>query len=233
MASAVALTSWKHFEEFLDPYFALEPQQRRQFLFRGQARESWTLNPTLDRKITGAPAADRKRRLTQFINEFKMQSIGFGGPLGTPADALAWELLGRHHGLPTTILDWTFSPYVAAFFAFSDPAPTDEPVAIFTFDRRYFAGLTGDGPVEVIESYEHMWFNVRAVEQAAVTMKVHSMDRPLEEALGDHLAILTIPRSERPNALTRLNAMRITDRNLFRDMDHAARTAEWLGEAMR
>ena len=55
----------------------------------------------------------------------------------------------RHHGFPSPMMDWTRSPYIAAFFAFSVPRdPTPERIAIFAYCECPDGGknFSGDEP---------------------------------------------------------------------------------------
>ncbi|MGL6096799.1 MAG: FRG domain-containing protein [Fimbriiglobus sp.] len=221
-----AYTDWHHFsKKFLEKYHKLSPQRRRQLIFRGQADSLWPLRASLDRVRPFTSTADRERCLSSLIGRFRKHALSLSPGLGQ-LPSIEWELLGRHHGLPTSVLDFSRSPYVAAYFAFADPAPPAATHAsiwvldLAAFDTDALVQLT------VLDQDELIRCNPRAQEQSGLFLKI--MDAtPVEDLLGDYLTRYDFPTgpSERAATLGILNAMMINARRLFRDLDGAARTA--------
>lgn len=82
----------------------------RKWLFRGQADARWELLPSVHRGYT----QQQERYLT---NEFRVRARSRYSACPANDDYPGWLALMQHYGLPTRLLDWTYSPLVAAFFA--------------------------------------------------------------------------------------------------------------------
>jgi hypothetical protein len=105
-----ACSTWQDVVEAIDnltsnPY---------EWLFRGQEEASWSLAPTLERIC---PADTRYRAERQLFEDFTAKAHIYTSHLPPTEDFQSWMATMQHHGIPTRLLDWTYSPYVALFFA--------------------------------------------------------------------------------------------------------------------
>ena len=110
------------------------------WFYRGQRESSWSLLTSLDRGVrrnickdsadgirtTGYYHLDREAEQRELLFRFQQQAHLYISQVPTDGDFASWFALMQHHGAPTRFLDWTKSPYVAAYFALEDEAQQEE-----------------------------------------------------------------------------------------------------------
>ncbi len=99
---------------------------RANFVYRGMGRADWGLFPSLNRVC--AHDLTLEKHLLRSLKKYGYADLRSG--------ASVWQILviGQQFGLPTRLLDWTYSPLVAAHFATEDPALYDRDGVIYCAD---------------------------------------------------------------------------------------------------
>jgi FRG domain len=116
----IRITSWEQLQTNLSGVSALSHGFNRPYICRGQADKSWSLKPAILRHFENSNdrhlLLEVEKRLGE---EFKARAHLHLSPylsqlLEDRTDR--WALM-QHYAAPTRLLDWTTSPYVAAYFA--------------------------------------------------------------------------------------------------------------------
>ena len=111
--------SWDDFKtHFVHELYEEGIFRRGAHFFRGVGSADWRLETSFDRRFASVDGHDRVALWNSLLESFR--SVLAESPVApeTYADDVAALALGQHNGLPTRLLDWTVSPYIATYFAF-------------------------------------------------------------------------------------------------------------------
>jgi len=124
----IRVSSWAELQEqlFADSWHPELRRFRSSFAFRGRNDAGEDLRTSLLR-LGGSAASVEGHLLRNFRKYAQRQDVPFDSVWN-------WLALAQHHGLPTRLLDWTYSPYVALHFATALPHSYDDDGAIWMVD---------------------------------------------------------------------------------------------------
>lgn len=256
------LKSWSEFDGVIEeirtaygriPY--LDGRTRTNLiLFRGEANAAWPspLSTTLERAsseefslaryhwralrcLAPLESITEKRwpEVPRRPEDLQAELDGIDPYMQVTPPGYAYLVYLRHHGYPSPLLDWSTSPYVAAYFAFQDGIVAKR-VAVYAYIETASSGkgfvgheprITAEGP-DVTTDPRHFaqkcWYTVATRYDEAKKVRLYCphmavFDRG--DSRQDILWKITVPAEDRISALRRLEDFNIDHFTLFNTED--------------
>lgn len=257
----VSVRGWRDFlGKATDLVEAIAFQQP--YLCRGQGDRKWDLRPSLLRNF---PRRVSQNKVVEFeraaIDSYIPEAQAFLPRHVLPkdnSDVLSWWTIMQHYQAPTRLLDWSASPYVAAYFAVTEAL--DKDGAVWFFDNKILSEEMGNiDPPEQLKQEKDLdkYFmkvgnrsRLHTVKQNAPTDRMiaqHTLFTVSERVTDDHAKVidaamvgsgrsnlrygrLIIRAKDKPIFLLHLHTLSIRASRLFPGIDGIGKT---IGELAR
>ncbi len=242
----ITITEWDELRRILNG------TRFRSWAFRGQSDAGWPLYSSLSRYLMRTQVhvdvwSQQERRILRI---FKRKAHHFLSDPPEEDDAFEWLSIMQHHGSPTRLLDFTWSPYVATFFALESATTTAAIWALFPpgLSKRRFRTTRasqntdkGELGLWIKGNYERYFLanvhqivmigepdrmNSRLIAQSGTFATPGVLDIPLENVV-EPSAVVKIEidiNKVRKAAMIDLYNMNIRHSTLFPDLDGLARS---------
>ena len=253
-----SVATWKDFTALVEHLSIGDVVTGPAYIFRGHENADWRLEPSLHRSMKGDDAATPSAPEMLKVEAYLLGQFCAVAPTHLPAAtfsttraAFDWWPIMRHYGVPTRILDWTDSIYVAAYFAVSRLPKCDGAIyvlhphtlgeAMRAVHGKEAADLPKsdmfrdpDAPHAVYVFGRTTAVPERISIQQGCFMVCRNVAGDLENILAtevpkvgnpatERLRKLRIPAPSKPRFMTHLRAMNVTARSLFPGLDGMGR----------
>ena len=205
--------------EDLEPYLStINNCHRRGVIYRGVSNHSFPLTPKVGRPdVLQQYSIDAEAIL---LWTFKQRATVYADP--QPTSDLEWLALGQHHGLPTRLLDWTYSPLVALYFAVRENMEADSLV----YCRYMPRGEYGFKPFEITEAKKyyppHLSPRIKA-QHALFTVEAD----PTANISTNNMTTIRVLKTAKMALRQRLNLLGFHDESMFPDSDGVCAHLYW------
>ena len=246
MLEETEIQSWEDFD------YLLGKNHYRQWIYRGQSDSSWNMESSIHRAFENAQSIhalgqgqekklNRRSHEIVMLDKFKCNAHLYLNHLPQQEDDFSWLSLMQHHGAPTRLLDFSFSFYVALYFAL-ESGENDASIycinhdSIKNDDDFYF----GEERLEVYKrildgqknkddeclfAFEPTFSNQRILSQQGLFVATNTLKYTHEKILNDYQIHkedafkIIIPKELRLMGLKKLHQMNINSTNIYPGLD--------------
>ncbi len=243
------LSCWEDFSTWISEIRAkiLQPEEDS-IVFRGHSSSAWKLESTLERAgQTNMDIRDYLKIAMSFTDELNLlrvvdwQVFGekelanwtaiHGSNLVSNLPCYAYLVYLRNNGFSSPFVEWSLSPYIAAYFAFQHFVPGESRVAVLAYvhktGRSYWSiGGSRVTKLPTVKDANHLHFRQKNIYTIAHNdaHNFSSYDLVPNRADQDLLFKCTIPGTERRKALDYLDALGLNAFSLYNSEDAMVRT---------
>jgi len=214
-----------NFKELFDVFEGAKIGQT--MVYRGMTDSSYELKTSLGRcePIYGKTILQLEKRIMKL---FKESSISYLE--NKPENELEWLAIAQHFGLPTRLLDWSYNPLIATFFAVEKKEDSDS--VIYTFsgaDTIQDSSKIKPSELDKVIRYRPPHISVRIQNQAGL-FTVHN--EPEKEFSHNRLNKIIIPNTIKRDIKKSLFKYGISQKLIYPGLEGISKDLKWLETKM-